>query len=180
MKNRKEVEKHILSIIFVSIFLVLSTVLVYFPKQENLASSLAFLKTKNLFYLEDLSSGILLKNASCVKDETGLQQEPYQFKIVNRSNHDISYQILFHIDKEEIESLGKEALANKYLRYTLKEGTKEYLEPHNLTEDGILYTAVIPKQSETVFSFKMWLDYNADNDAMGKVLIGNIQIERIG
>ncbi len=175
-----EKKKHIISILVVSTFLILSTTFVYFPKQENFVSSLAFLHQVNSFYMEDLSSGILLKNTSCVKDEKGLQQDPYQFKVVNQTNQEITYRIVFHKDFEKINQQGKEALENHYLRYTLKEGEQAYLEPQNLNDDGILYETTIPKRSEVVYDFKMWLDYDADNGAMNKLLIGNIEIERIG
>lgn len=169
-----------ISIIVVSLFLILTTTFVYLPKQENLLSSLAFLNQINSFYMEDLSSGLLLKNASCTKDEKGLAQDPYQFKVVNQTNRDITYQIVFQKDTKKVAQQGKEVLNNKYLRYTLKEGKQEYLEPKNLKEDGIIYEATIPKHSEVVYEFKMWLDYDADNEAMNKLLIGNIEIERIG
>lgn len=177
--NKKEMRKHILSIIIVSLFLVFMTTFVYLPKQESLLSSFAFLQNQKRFYMEDISSGILLKNATPMSDEKGLQYEPYQFKIVNNSNSDITYQIVFKNNEEKAQAQGKEVLPNRYLRYSLKAENNLNLEPTTLQEDGILYTTTIKANSTEIFEFRMWLDYNADNGAMNKVFIGKIEIEEI-
>lgn len=180
MKGRnKEIKKLMFSIIGVSIFLIVMTTYVYLPKQENLMSSLAFLQNQKRFYMQDISSGILLKDATPVKDEVGLEYEPYQFKVVNHSNLDITYRIVFKNDIQKAKAQEKEILPNRYLRYTLTEGYNIDLEPATLQEDGILYTTTISAHSETTFEFRMWLDYNADNDAMNKVFIGKIEIEEV-
>lgn len=169
----------IVSIVSVSIFLVTMTCFVYLPKQETLASSLAFLQKQKSFYIQDLSEGILLKEAIPMSDEKGLTLDSYRFKVVNKSKADITYQIKFVSNKEKVQSQGKEVLDNKYLRYTLKEGNYDYLEPNTLNEDGIIYETMIRANREEVFEFKMWLDWNADNNAMNKVFIGKIEIEQI-
>jgi hypothetical protein len=177
--KNKEVRKLILSIVCVSIFLIVMTTFVYLPKQENMLSSIAFLQNQKRFYMEDISTGILLQDATPVSDQTGLQYEPYQFKVVNNSNSDITYNIVFNNNQEKIESQGKEVLPNKYLRYSLSSENNSLIEPTTLAEDGIIYTATISAKSEVVFEFRMWLDYDADNGAMNKVFIGKIEIEEI-
>lgn len=180
MKNKnKEIRKLIYSILGISLFLIVMTTFVYLPKQETLLSSLAFLQNQNRFYMEDISSGILLKDATPVSDEVGLSYEPYRFKVINNSTSDITYRIIFENNQEKIEAQGKEVLPNKYLRYSLKVGNNTVIEPTTLSEDGILYTTTIPSNSEIVFEFRMWLDYNADNGAMNKTFIGKIELEEI-
>lgn len=176
--NKKEVRKHILSIICVSTFLIFMTTFVYLPKQENLLSSFAFLEAQRSFYVEELSSGILLHDATPVSDKKGLQNDPYTFKVVNNSNKEITYQIKFNNNEEKIKAQGKEVLPNRYLRYNLLQGNTEIVEPSTLPDDGILYEAVIPANSEIIFNFRMWLDYNADNGAMNKTFIGKIEVEK--
>ena len=178
MRN-KEVRKSILSIILVSTFLIVMTCFVYLPKQESLLSSLAFLQNQKRFYIEELSSGILLKEAIPVSDAKGLTYDPYEFKVVNNSNQDITYNIIFNNNREKITSLGKEVLPNKYLRYSIKEKNTDINNIQTLTEDGIILTTIIPKNSEITYEFRMWLDYNADNGAMDKVFIGAIELEEI-
>lgn len=178
MRN-KEVRQSILSIILVSTFLIVMTCFVYLPKQEALLSSLAFLQNQKRFYIEELSSGILLKEAVPVSDTKGLSYEPYEFKVVNNSNQDIEYNIVFDNNEEKITNLGKEVLPNKFLRYSIQEKGTDTNIAYTLNEDGIILTTVVPKNSETTYEFRMWLDLYADNGAVNKVFIGKIELEEI-
>lgn len=176
MKNRnKQIRKIVFSIISVSLFLIIMTSFVYLPKQRNLLSSLAFLQNQQRFYVQDLSNGILLKDAYPTSDSVGLNNEPYKFKIVNTSNSQITYKIVFQNNEEQAKLKGKEVLPNKYLRYTLNKENEAIEAIKNLSDDGIIYTATIDAKSEEIFEFRMWLDYNADNGAMNKVFVGKIE-----
>ena len=177
--NNKEVRKHILSIICVSTFLIIMTTFVYIPKQENLLSSLAFLQNQRNFYMKDLSDGILLHDAIPTRDSKALQNDPYRFEVVNNSNSDITYQIIFRSNEEMAKEKGKEILPNRYLRYNLMSADNSLVEPTNLSDDGILYTTTIKANSTETFDFRMWLDYDADNGAMNKIFIGKIEIREI-
>jgi hypothetical protein len=180
MKNKKkEIKKLIFSIISVSLFLMFMTSFVYLPKQENLLSSMAFLQNQKRFYMQDLSSGILLKDAYPTSDSTGLKNDAYKFKIVNNSNSKITYQIVFQNNEEQAKLKGKEVLPNKYLRYVINKENEPFKNIQNLSDDGILYTATIDAKSEETFEFRMWLDYNADNGAMDKIFIGKIELVEV-
>ena len=180
MKNKKkEIKKLIFSIISVSLFLMFMTSFVYLPKQENLLSSMAFLQNQKRFYMQDLSSGILLKDAYPTSDSTGLKNDAYKFKIVNNSNSKITYQIVFQNNEEQAKLKGKEVLPNKYLRYVINKENELFKNIQNLSDDGILYTATIDAKSEEPFEFRMWLDYNADNGAMDKIFIGKIELVEV-
>lgn len=177
---KKNQRQHlILSIITTTLFLVFSTCFIYFPKQDNLFASLAFLQEEQKFYMEELSDGILLNDAYPVTDAQGMGYEPYRFRIVNNSNYDISYQIKFNNNEKKIKSLGKEVLPNKYLRYIIKEENEEYTLANTLGDDSIIYSSIIPANSKKVFEFKMWLDYNSDSNAMNKTFIGKIEITEV-
>ncbi len=175
----KEVRRLIFSIVSISLFLIITTAFIYLPKKETLLSSLAFIQNEKRFYMQDLSSGILLKEAIPVSDSDGLKNEPYTFKVVNNSNSKITYRIVFKNNEEKIISAGKSVLPNKYLRYTIKENNSNFIEPSNLNDDGIIYETEIDANSSTTFEFIMWLDYNADNDAMDKAFIGKIEVEEL-
>lgn len=177
--NKKEIRKHIISIISVSLFLIIATTFIYLPKQENLLSSFAFLHNQQRFYMKDLSSGILLSNASPTKDSSALSIDPYRFQVVNNSDSDITYQIVFKNNEEKAKARGKEVLPNKYLRYSLIGSNNKKVEPATLSTDGILYTTTIQANSVENFDFRMWLDYNADNGAMNKIFIGKIELIEI-
>ncbi len=177
--KKKEIRKLVFSIVRVTIFLILMTTCVYLPKQENLLSSLAFLQNQRNFYMEDVTSGILLKDANPMTDKKGLQLEPYQFKVVNDTNADITYHIIFQNNEEKAKKTGKEILPNRYLKYSLQQQDQTLVTSAILPEDGILYTTTIKAHTEEIFDFRMWLDWNADNGAMNKIFIGKIRIVEI-
>ena len=103
----KEIRNRIFSIIAVSTFLIIMTTFVYLPRQTSLLSALAFLKQEQSFYMEDLSEGLLLKSAIPTKDEAGLNNDPYRFQVVNNSNENITYQIIFKNNEELAKEKGK-------------------------------------------------------------------------
>ena len=116
---KKEIRKRLFSIIAVSTFLIIMTTFVYLPRQEGLLSALAFLQEEQSFYMEDLSDGILLKSAVPTRDSDGLKNDPYSFQVVNNSNKNITYQIIFRNNEEKAKERGKEVLPSKYLRYSV-------------------------------------------------------------
>lgn len=180
MNNRnKEIIKRSISIISILTFLLVMTMYYYVPKKDQLLSSMAFLQNSYKLSIQDVTTGILLKDATPVLDEVGMNNDPYTFKVINKSNKAVTYKIVFNNNKEKVTQKGKEVLDNKYLRYTIQEENNDYQNPSNLTEDGLIYTATINPRSEVVFNFKMWLDYDADNGAMNKVFIGTIALEEI-
>ena len=171
----KEIRKHILSILAVITFLLLSTTFIYMPSHTNLASALTFLNGVKSFYMEDLSDGVLLKDANPTKDSEGLKNDPYKFQVVNKTNKNITYKIVF---KNKIEN-EEERLANKYLRYSISTENSTEDVVSTLGEDSIILTTTIIPNSTQVFNFRMWLDYDCDNDAFGKKFSGVIQIEEV-
>lgn len=176
---KKDIRKHILSIVFVSTFLIIMTAFVYLPSSENMASALAFLNGQQSFYMEDISNGLSLKDALPTRDSKGLEMEPYTFRVVNKSNKNKKYQIIFKNNYEKANLNGMEVLDNKYLRYVLSDSDDTNLEVNTLPEDGIIATFTALPNSMQTFNFRMWLDYNADNGAMGKMFVGTIELREI-
>ena len=176
---KKEIINRLLSIITVSLFLIVSTTFIYLPNSKNLTSALAFLNHEKSFYMQDVTEGVLLRNATPVEDSEGLENDPYTFKVVNKSNSNITYKIMFKSDKEKIRESEMEILPNKYLRYSISNYDDTNLEANTLSDDGILITTTIPPHSEQTFNFRMWLDYNADDGAFDKIFIGRIAIEKV-
>ena len=176
---KKEIINRLISIITVSLFLITATTYVYLPNSKNLTSALAFLSHEKSFYMQDITEGVLLHNAIPTKDSVGLENDPYTFKVVNNTNHNITYKIVFKSDKAKVLESGMELLPNKYLRYSVSNSDDTNLEANTLSDDGILLTTTIPPHSEQVFNFRMWLDYNADDGAFDKIFVGSIAIEEI-
>ena len=176
---KKEIRKHVLSIIFVSIFLVLSTTFIYLPNRINLVSALAFLSNEQSFYMEDISEGVLLKDAYPMKDDEGLKTEPYTFRVVNNSKKNITYKIIFKNNEEKAKSSGKQVLDNKYLRYSISDESNNNIEVKTLSDNSVLLETTITPGSKQVFNFRMWLDYDADEGAMDKIFIGTREVQEV-
>ena len=176
---KKDIRKHVLSIIFVSIFLILMTTFVYLPNSQNLASALAFLNGQQAFYMEDVSTGLLLKDAVPIKDSEGLKIEPYTFRVVNNTKHNITYQIVFKNSTQKAEEQNLEVLDNKYLRYSISYDGDTNLEANTLPEDGVIATFTAFPNSKQLLNFRTWLDFNADDGAMGKMFTGIIELREV-
>ena len=176
---KKEIVNRLLSIITVSLFLIVVTTYVYLPNSKNLSGALAFLNHEKSFYMQDVTSGVLLKDATCVKDSEGLTYEPYSFKVVNNTNKNITYKIVFKSDKEKALEKGMEILPNKYLRYAISDINDTNLEANTLSDDGVLLTTTITPHSTVKFNFRMWLDYDADEGAMDKIFIGTLEVKEV-
>lgn len=179
MKERinRQIKSRIMSIIFILVILVVGTIYVYYPNQQELLSSFAFLQNQQGLYLEELSSGIKLAEAYPIVDEVGNQSEPYQFKIINNSNKEVKCQIIFKNQLDKIEERNLEPLPAKYLRYSLQSEDNEIIE--TLTEDEIIYETTIAANTETEFNFRLWLGTNLDAEGMGKTFIGQMEIKEI-
>jgi len=176
-KINRQIKSRIMSIVFILVILVVGTIYVYYPNQQQLLSSFAFLQNQQGLHLEELSSGIKLAEAYPITDEVGNQSDPYKFKIVNNSNKEVKYQIIFKNQLDKIEARGFEALPAKYLRYSLQTEDSQLTE--TLPDDEIIYETVINANSEVVFNFRLWLGTNLDADGMGKTFIGQMEIKEI-
>ena len=176
---RKDIRKHVLSIVFVSIFLVLVTTFVYMPNHNTLVSAMAFLRNEQSFYMEDVTSGLLLKDSVPMEDSKGLSIDPYTFRVVNNTNHNITYKIVFKNNKEKALASNLEVLDNKYLRYSISNTNDTDLEAKTLNDDCVLATYTALPLSKQEFNFRMWLDYNSDSEAMGKIFIGSLEVVEV-
>lgn len=174
----KNIISHIGSIIFVIIFLLISTIFVYYPNKQALLSSYTFLKNQENFYLEELSDGIKLAEAFPISDEEGINTDLYQFKIVNNSDKEIHYQLLFKNQLDKIEARNLMPLSAKYLRYSIQKKSSD-IKIDTLPESEIIYDDIIPANSEVVFDFRIWIGENFDIEAMGKTFIGQMEVVEI-
>ena len=178
MKEReinKEIRSRITSIAFILMFLIISTLYAYYPNKQNLTSAFTFLQNREAFYLKELSDGIKMAEAFPISDEVGLASDSYQFKIINDTDNDIHYQLVFKNQLDKITARNLLPLDAKYLRYSIQHNGSE-LKVDTLTDSEIIYDAVIEADSELTFDFRIWLGENFDNDAMGKTFIGQMEV----
>ena len=136
----------------------------------------------NPIYITDqnttTSYEINLNNQVPVSDEEGLQTHAFEFKLKNTGNIPAKYTI--YLDDVELE-VGEERLADEYIRYSLtKNGSSDIAE--DLTTIGsnpnrVLNKGLIEVNTTYTYTLKIWIDENADNDAMDKVFNATLRVE---
>ena len=183
MRIKKDINKkifsHLMSIACIILFLVAATVYIYYPNKEQLLSSFAFLQTQEGFYIKEISSNSNLTAPYPVSDEEGMNNEAYQFKVVNNTNEEKHYQLIYKNQVDIIKKRELLPLETKYLRYSINEENNKEMEPTTLSEDEVVYEAVIAPNSESTFNFRIWLGENCDEGTLGKTYIGQMELKEI-
>ncbi len=134
---------------------------------------------------EEEGYGINLENALPITDEEGLKTEAYQFVVTNTGNIPASYKLKLVDDKEN-------TLNDQYIKYNLVEEnylkTKENThyrgglyntEPKllNTLNNRVLDEITILPGEKIEYTLNLWLDYDADNNAMNKEFSGKIMVD---
>ncbi len=141
--------------------------------------------------LDETNEGIQIEDAVPVKDEQGKEVEAYTFTLENKGNKKIDYSIYLDTDSEAMKECSKceeedadsesscvecQELEEKDIRYELKIDNlynTETLDSSRLLDKGTIGTEKIS------YELKIWLNYDADNEAQGKVFYGKIRVEGV-
>ena len=117
---------------------------------------------------------INIEKAVPEEDEEGLKREGFIFKLKNSGNVPVKYTI--YLDDVELET-GEERLLDQYVKYSLIKNDNEK-EPSLLNDltDRKLDTGVINKGEINEYELKLWVDYNAGNEAMNKVFDTKLRV----
>ena len=133
----------------------------------------------------DITSGestyiIDLSNQVPISDEEGLKQVGFEFKLENSGNVFASYTI--YLDDVELEE-GEERIADNYIKYSLtkndKEVEKDLLATMGTNPNRTLDTGEIAKDEINMYTLKVWIDEDADNNAMNKVFATTLRVEGV-
>ncbi len=131
-----------------------------------------------------VSTAINLKNAYPMSEEVGLNTDPYILKITNTCDIPSQYTIILN----EFES---SSLSNSLIRYQIKkdrddvptfllidapkynldEAIKNDIELEqgtNINQSYNLKNGYLDAGESVLYELRLWLDYNANNDAMNK------------
>ncbi len=129
---------------------------------------------------ESASEGIKLVNAIPTYDSDGRKTSPYKFSLNNKSRIDLYYSLSL-IDDEELISNCKttdgsacELLDTKDIRYELKVGSDTYTG--SLSDSPSIYHGVINASEKIDCELRVWLNIEAENDVMGKVLLRKLKV----
>ena len=126
---------------------------------------------------ESETEGIEIKGAVPIEDKEGIKGKVYKFSIENKGNRDIEYQVYLDTDSEAMKECSKcEELREKDIRYEISiEGQKtiETLDAGRMIDRGVIKG----NNDKKNYELKIWLNYDADNEAQGKVFYGKIRVE---
>ena len=127
---------------------------------------------------ESMTEGIKIEKAIPITDEEGKEQVGYTFTLENQGDIDSDYTI--YLDDIEL-SAGQERMKDSHLKYQLiRDGEEKKLELLSETGENpnrVLETGEIAAGEKYHYTLKIWIDYDAPNEAMGKVFKGKLRIE---
>ncbi len=127
---------------------------------------------------ESMTEGIKIEKAIPITDEEGKEQVGYTFSLENQGDIDSDYTI--YLDDIEL-SAGQERMKDSHLKYQLiRDGEEKKLELLSETGENpnrVLETGEIAAGEKYHYTLKIWIDYDAPNEAMGKVFKGKLRIE---
>ena len=131
-------------------------------------------KTDNNSYEYEIN----IDKAVPISDEEGLAGESFKFKLKNNGSIPTKYSI--YLDDVALTE-GEQRLANEYLRYQLiKNNEEEYYRAFKYLGESpnrILDGGIINKNETIEYELRIWLDKNADNDAINKVFDTVLRVE---
>ena len=130
---------------------------------------------------ESGASNIELENAIPTTDEDGSKLTPYNFSIKNNGDADICYELYLADDTQAQEdctsSNGSECelLQDSQIKYQLVQG--ETTTTQLLSTGRKLSSGTLKAGESSSYQLRVWLDYDADNSAMGKYFFGKVEVE---
>ncbi len=123
------------------------------------------------------NGSIVLEDMIPMSDADGKLNPTYKFSLLNLGKKDIYYTI--SIIEDEVEN----STVSKNIRYHYTRDTGNINQTRNITEQqdetGNFYLErdIIPGNTTYHYTFQMWLDYDAGNDAMGTEYSIHLEIE---
>lgn len=154
----------IFRIIFLTLFLIFSTIFVYMPKKAEYAGAMAFLTSMDFISIEEVTDGIIFTYPYPVDDEIGMTGEDTIFTVKNYDDKEIKYIIKMETF-EENKSI--DYIDINCLKYSYRINDGNYSKPLNINSDGILDVRTISGNKTNTYYFKFWLDINNDNSIYG-------------
>ena len=130
--------------------------------------------------LNETNEGIQLVNTIPTYDDEGKAGEPYTFTLKNNSAIPLYYTLGVVDDEEaisacETDSGGScELLDSRDVRYELKMGDRTFTG--TLSDSYIMSYGIINADEEVDCELRIWLNINANNEAIGKVFLGKLKV----
>ena len=119
----------------------------------------------------------IMQNTVPTRDEVALSQDGYSFTLTNTGTLDSYYTV--YLDDILLSDAG-ERLSNDYIKLNLLNHKTNQSHTNRLssypTQDRILATGILNKGESITYTLRMWVDYNAGNEAQNKYFATQIRV----
>lgn len=173
MNKKKEIFKRLKSILFVSLFLVFSTVFVFMPNNTEMVGALSFLTRVNSISVSAISEELSLSYNFPISDEIGPKTDAYHFEVENMLNAKNKYNIVFQTGALDDPT----KLDNCAVKYMLYKDDVLIKDVTTLSDDGIILTDEIDSNSVVKYSLKFWISDDAECKLFGKTFAAGISVD---
>jgi len=175
MNKKKKIIRYLKSILFVSVFLTLSTIFIFLPNNTEMAGALGYLSRLDSIIIRNISDDLSLEYNFPISDNMGKKTEAYLFEIQNISSTTETYNIVFQTGMgSDITKLDNNAV--KYMLYKDDELIKDISVLQN---DGIIITDELIGKSSAKYSLKFWITKDTTCDLSGKTFAPTISFDVI-
>ena len=118
-----------------------------------------------------------IENMLPTEDEIALEQDGYLFTVTNNGKVDSYYTI--YLDDITVDN-GLEKIKESYVKYNLLDHSTNYSYTSKLSDlsnnDRILTTGILKAGASINYTLKMWVDYEAGNDAQNTYFATQIRV----
>ena len=129
---------------------------------------------------DSMSGGITIEHAIPLMDEEGRKIEGYTFTLENKGTIDSDFTI--YLDDLAIKE-GQERLKDDYVKYYITRDGRDkgigLLSSAGENPNRVLDSGEISPGEKYTYILRIWIDYDAPNEAMGKVFKGQLRVEAI-
>ena len=155
MHYKKRILYHVSSIVFTSLFLVLSTYYWFYSKDFSIYKEI---RNENLL----VSSDIVFHSLKQVRDENINDLNDYTFRIQNKDTKNQSIKISI------VPDLLQNNISNNYVKYVINDGGI-----HSLNMDGVIYIDDILEEETREIHLKIWISetYAGNLNYKGRVVV---------
>ncbi|MDO5003882.1 MAG: InlB B-repeat-containing protein [bacterium] len=173
----KKTKGLIVLIIFLILFMTSSFAWLNITKKSEKISTLRA-GSLSLILDESTTEGISLENIVPVSDKKGFSEKGYTFKLINKGTIKANY--IITLDDLEIDA-SEERMSDSVLKYNLEKngviGQTVFLP--SIKENGkrVVDKGVIDAKTTNTYTLKLWMDYDATNEAMNKVFFARLNVE---
>ena len=170
MKNGN-ISKLVARIIGMTLFIILTTIFIYIPKNNELAASLAFLDIHENFYIDN--TNINLEKNYPVSDRVGLTTTSNTFKVVNNTNEDRCYKLVLQTGNGNESN---NVVDNEVIHYVIKVNDGEYSDVNTLNSEGVIFTDKVLGNTKNTYEIKLWINTDDNSKVQNKIFQGIIKL----